>query len=87
VGATFCLGTQHLYDRLHDNSEHASEQLAAIGARVALLNGSLHAEPLPDGRTRLVVGLPLQAAPASTLEPAGSVARTTVLPDADSTSS
>ena len=67
--------------------EHASEPLAAVWARVALLNGSLHAEPLPDGRTRVLVGLPLQAAPASALEPAGSVARTTVLPGADSTSS
>ena len=65
--------------------EHASEPLAALWARVALLSGSLHAEPLPDGRTRVLVGLPLEAASAP--EPAGSVARTTVLPGADSTSS
>jgi signal transduction histidine kinase len=67
--------------------EHASEPLAAVWARVALLSGSLHAEPLPDGRTRVLVGLPLQAAPASAPEPTGSVARTTVFPGADSTSS
>jgi signal transduction histidine kinase len=69
--------------------EHASEPLAAVWARVALLSGSLHAEPLPNGRTRVLVGLPLQAAPASAPEPepAGSVARTTVLPGADFTSS
>ena len=36
--------------------------------------GSLHAESLPGGRTRLRLRLPLQA------EPAGTVARTTVLP-------
>ncbi len=64
---------------------HASEPLAAVWARVALLSGSLHAEPLPHGRTRLLIGLPLQAAPAPAHEPAGSVARTTVLPGADST--
>jgi signal transduction histidine kinase len=51
--------------------EHASEPLAAVWARVALLSGSLHAEPLPDGRTRVLVGLPLQAAPAP--EPTRSV--------------
>ena len=58
---------------------HASEPLAAVWARVALLNGSLHAEPLPDGRTRVLVGLPLQAAPEAIVgfagETAGQLAR------------
>jgi signal transduction histidine kinase len=56
----------------------ASEPLAAVWARTALLSGSLDAEPLPDGRTRVLVRLPLQG-----LAPTGSVARTTVLPGAD----
>ena len=67
--------------------EHASEPLATVWARAALMSGSLHAEPLPDGRTRVLVGLPLHAVPAPAPGPAGSVARTTVLPGADSTSS
>jgi signal transduction histidine kinase len=67
--------------------EDAREPLAAARARAALMNGSLRAEPMPDGRTRALVRLPLQPLPAATAEPTGRVARTTVLPAADSTSS
>ena len=57
------------------------EPVPAARARIALLGGSLHAESLPGGRTRLRLRLPLQA------EPAGSVARTTVRPTSESISS
>jgi signal transduction histidine kinase len=57
--------------------EGAGEPLAAARARVALMDGSLRVESLPDGRTCLRVGLPLQ-------DPSGMTARTTVLPAADS---
>jgi signal transduction histidine kinase len=65
----------------------AREPLAAARARAALMNGSLRAEPMPDGRTRALVRLSLQPLPAATAEPTGRIARTTVLPAADSTSS
>jgi signal transduction histidine kinase len=67
--------------------EGAREPLAAARARVALMNGSLSAEPMPDGRTRALVRVPLQPARAAAAEPTGRIARTTVLPAADSTSS
>jgi signal transduction histidine kinase len=67
--------------------EGAREPLAAARAQVALMNGSLRAEPMPEGRTRAVVRLPLQPAPAAAAEPTGRIARTTVLPASDSTSS
>ena len=67
--------------------EGTREPLAAARARAALMNGSLRAEPMPDGRTRALVRFPLQPARTASAEPTGSVARTTVLPAADSTSS
>ena len=67
-------------DVVLDADLHGAEPVAAARARVALLGGALSAEPLPGGRTRLRVRLPLQA-------PTGSVARTTVLPTAESISS
>ena len=67
--------------------EDARERLAGARARVALMKGSLSAEPMPGGRTRARVRLPLQPARAGAAEPAGRIARTTVLPAADSTSS
>jgi len=67
-------------DVVLDAGLRGPEPLAAARARVALLGGSLTAEPQPSGRTRLRVRLPLQA-------PTGSVARTTVLPTAESISS
>jgi hypothetical protein len=63
----------------------ASQPLAAVRVRVALLSGSLQVEPSPDGRARVLVRLPFQGLPPP--GPTGSVARTTVLPGADSTSS
>ncbi len=57
------------------------DPVAAARARIALLGGSLDAESLPAGRTRLRVRLPLQAGRA------GSVARTTVRPTSESISS
>ena len=62
------------------------EPVTAASGRVAVLGGTLQAEPLPAGRTRLRARLPLQPA-AAAAEPTGSVARTTVLPAADSISS
>jgi hypothetical protein len=59
------------------------EPVRAARARIALLAGSLSAEPLPAGRTRLRARLPLQAEAA----PTGSVARTTVRPPFESSSS
>lgn len=65
--------------------EGAREPLAAARARAALMNGSLSAEPMPDGRTRALIRLPVQ--PAAAAAPTGRTARTTVLPASDSTSS
>ncbi len=67
-------------DVVLDAELRGPETVTAARARVALLGGSLTAESLPAGRTRLRVRLPLQA-------PTGSVARTTVLPTAESISS
>lgn len=66
-------------DVVIDADLRAPQTVTAARARVALLGGSLSAEPLSAGFTRLRVRLPLQAA--------GSVARTTVLPTAESISS
>jgi signal transduction histidine kinase len=55
------------------------EPVTAARARVALLNGSLHTESLPAGRTRLRVQLPLQT-DGTPVAPTGSVARTMVHP-------
>lgn len=62
-----------------DGALAGSAPIAAARARACLLGGSLRAEPLPGGRTRLHVQVPLQRA--------GSVARTTVLPVAELISS
>lgn len=74
-------------DLVLDAALHGREPVTAARARVALLGGSLSAEMLPGGRTRLSARLPLQPARAETAEPTGSVARTTVRPTADSISS
>jgi signal transduction histidine kinase len=78
---------RHLDLVLELDLEGAREPLAAARARAALMNGSLHAEPMPDGRMRALVRFPLQPERTAAAEPTGRIARTTVLPAADSTSS
>jgi hypothetical protein len=78
---------RHLDLVLELDLEGAREPLAAARARAALMNGSLHAEPMPDGRMRALVRFPLQPDRTAAAEPTGRIARTTVLPAADSTSS
>jgi len=68
-------------DVVLDADLNGPEPISAARAWIALLEGSLSAEPLTPGRTRMRVRLPLQAARA------GSVARTTVPPTAESISS
>ena len=68
--------------------DDAAERIGAVRARAALMNGTVDAEPLADGRTRLRVRLPLgQDARDATPTPTGRLARTTVRPAADSISS
>ena len=68
--------------------DDAAERIGAVRARAALMNGTVDAEPLADGRTRLRVRLPLgQDAREATPTPTGRLARTTVRPAADSISS
>jgi signal transduction histidine kinase len=66
--------------------DRTSEPVAAAGAQAALLGGSLRAEPLAGGGTRLRIRLPLQE-PVEADAPTGSVALRTVRPGADSISS
>ena len=62
-----------------------ANRLAATRARAAVLGGSLRVEPLPSGRTRVRVRLPLdQDARAAGGRPAGSVEVSTVRPGSDS---
>ena len=68
--------------------DDAAERIGAVRARAALMNGTVDAEPLADGRTRLRARLPLgQDAREATPTPTGRLARTTVRPAADSISS
>jgi signal transduction histidine kinase len=68
--------------------DDAAERIGAVQARAALLNGTVDPEPLADGRTRLRVRLPLgQDAREGAATPTGRLARTTVLPGAESMSS
>lgn len=67
--------------------ERASEPVAAARAQAALLGGSLRAEPLAAGGTRMRIRLPLAQEVAEREPVTGSAARTTVRPGADSISS
>ena len=68
--------------------DDAAARIGAVRARAALMNGTVDAEPLADGRTRLRARLPLgQDAREATPTPTGRLARTTVRPAADSISS
>jgi len=74
-------------DVVLDAELRGGDPLTATRARVALLGGTLRTEALPGGRTRLRARLPLQTARAAAAVPTGSVARTTVMPAAESISS
>jgi hypothetical protein len=68
--------------------DDAAERIAAVRARAALMNGTVDAEPLADGRIRLHARLPLgQGAREAAATPTGRLALTTVRPGADSISS
>jgi hypothetical protein len=65
--------------------------LAAANAWAAVLGGSLHVEPSSGERTKLHARLPLPAgyydARAAATDPAGKLARTTVVPGSESIAS
>ena len=89
-GARVCLSSTEsdLDVLLEVRLDDAAARIGAVRARAALMNGTVDAEALADGRTRLRARLPLgQDAREATPTPTGRLARTTVRPAADSMSS